>query len=460
MHRTRLTPQQQAQMLQQQQQQQQPQYQSQYAIDAPVEENTARTQAAPPRSARQPHYALPTTSTVLPEYANSEADVIRASFTTGNYRLISHLPNELKAHHVSEATASRIDDNITSAHFVAPHGSVRRLGGRGNDALFSTFDYKPEQYDRAVQLQTEMRKQQEERRLQVNPLPFLYSTPRPVLTNALAGALPHAAPGADPFEGSNTSASRQAFLEHQGLLHGPFVPSGGSRTVGEDRVIRLKLPEIVARLLRALDEDWADAHFQVYVDEDDLIMVQFAVASVDGGNSSNGNGLRGLQSYMNMFVKTAPVVSEFQLAKLPELWHHVPADADGNIYYALRPPWVRRRAEESMFALHPELSTAGGTFQKQRRTGELKEQERAQLPSAGPLLLTAGSSNGGNAAAAPAASASLSGAAAGGEKGGSRLLTAEERERMHAMMASFDAGVQPLAQRKQPGPGAWQGRRP
>jgi hypothetical protein len=87
MHRTRLTPQQQAHMLQQQQQ-------PQYFADGSDEDGSitarapqAQTQAAmqQPRTARQqPRYAQPTSSTVLPEYANSEADVIRASFTTGN----------------------------------------------------------------------------------------------------------------------------------------------------------------------------------------------------------------------------------------------------------------------------------------------------------------------------------------------------------------------------------------
>jgi hypothetical protein len=377
---------------------------------------------------------------------------------------------------VSEATASRIDDNITSAHFVAPYGSVRRLGshrGGGNDALFSTFDYKPEQYERPAQLQSELRKQQEQRRLQVNPLPFLYSTPRPLLTNALAGAAPSSAPGEDPFDGSNATASRQAFLEHQGLLHGPFVPSGGARSVGDDRVIRLKLPEILSRLLRALDDDWSDARFTAYVDEDDLILIQFALDSVDN--------LRGLQSYMNMFVKTSPIVSEFQLAKLPELWHHCPAHdnqqqnqqqqqdgapSDPNVYYALRPPWVRRRAEASMFALHPELSVAGGTFaaaQKQQALQRLREEKKAQQPTE-PLMLTAGSHH--NGAVVPAAPSSYGAQTASGGGGSSRhhhphshstastttvtaaVLTNEERERMNSMMASFDAGVQPPQQRQ------------
>lgn len=35
-------------------------------------------------SPRAPSYAQPTTAQLLPEYANAEAEAIRASFTTGN----------------------------------------------------------------------------------------------------------------------------------------------------------------------------------------------------------------------------------------------------------------------------------------------------------------------------------------------------------------------------------------
>lgn len=54
------------------------------------------------------------------------------------------------------------------------------------------------------------------------------------------------------------------------------------------------------------------------------------------------------------FLLLAAVVSEYHLTKLAELWNHT-AD-DGYIYFGFRPPWVRRRAEESFLALHPELA--------------------------------------------------------------------------------------------------------
>lgn len=213
-------------------------------------------------------------------------------------RTIAHLPTELKAHHVSEATASRIDDNITSSYFVAPHGTYRKFGAK--DALFSTFDYQPEEYSLASQIMSEQRQSQTDKQLKVHAQPFLYSTPRPQLINSLAGVATPAEnakyAGADVYTSAEEHSRRAAFLSAQKVLHGPFVPSTGHHSIGSDRVIRLKLPDIVARLMRCVDADWADTVFQIYADQDDLIIMQFEAETIDNP--------KGLLAYMNMFVKT------------------------------------------------------------------------------------------------------------------------------------------------------------
>src|SRR4051812_10892491 len=61
------------------------------------------------------------------------------------------------------------------------------------------------------------------------------------------------------------------------------------------------------------------------------------------------------------FVNTNSVISEHSLTKLPELWPHIDS-AEGMIYFALNPPWKKRRKEESFYALHPEMAKSGGTF--------------------------------------------------------------------------------------------------
>ena len=253
-------------------------------------------------NSKLPRYAAPTSSTTLPEFSNSESDAIRASFSTGSYRMIAHLPTELRAHHVSEATAARIDENLTSALFVAPHGSFRKLGSKGatQDALFSSFDYHPEEYNSllASRLLRETRQAAEAARVAVNPAPFLYSTPRPMLTNALAGmpGFDESVKYSEPYASAEDEVRRQEYLRSQGLLHGPFVPSHGSRSLGDDRVMRLRLPDILQGLMRDLDADWGDVEFQIYADPEDLIIIQFTEASLDN--------VKGLQAYMNMFINT------------------------------------------------------------------------------------------------------------------------------------------------------------
>lgn len=246
-----------------------------------------------PPARQTPHYLAPTTAQSLPEYVNAEAEAIKQSFSKSSYRMIQHLPNELKTHQISEATAARIGENITSAYFVQPHGTYRRVGAKGQDGLFSTFDYVSEEYSLATRLLKETHTEAEK-----NAKPFLYSTPRPQLLNSLAGAASYEENKqyTDPYEDSSTRDRRVAFLREQQLLHGPFVPSLAAKSVGEEHIIRSKLPDIVQKLMRAIDADWNDAEFQIYCDDDDIIIVQFAAASVDNP--------KGLQAYMNMFVKT------------------------------------------------------------------------------------------------------------------------------------------------------------
>jgi hypothetical protein len=211
------------------------------------------------------------------------------------------LPNELKPHHVSDATASRIDDNITSAHFIAPHGTVRKLGGSGRDALFSTFEYQPDQYSASAQLLLRSSSSTSTRGPGFNPSPFLYTTARPVVINALAGHVP--APDSDPWQAAVDPALRAAYMDHQGLLHGPFLPTGGaSKSIATEKSSRVSLPTIVSSLLKEIDRDWSDAAFQIYVDEEETIMIQFTLSTVED--------VRQLQTYMNMSVDYAHRRSE------------------------------------------------------------------------------------------------------------------------------------------------------
>ena len=43
---------------------------------------------------------------------------------------------------------------------------------------------------------------------------------------------------------------------------------------------------------------------------------------------------------------------KYKLKKVVEDWHSRPGD--GYLYYMFRPPWVRARATDTFFTLHPE----------------------------------------------------------------------------------------------------------
>ena len=126
-------------------------------------------------------------------------------------------------------------------------------------------------------------------------------------------------------------------------------------------------------------------------------------------------------------------MSEYGLSKLVELFGKEDGD---HIYFALRPPWVRRRADESFYALHPEMA-AGGAFQSQGRAIDQGEGQSA-LQQPEQLMLGPGS------AAPSAAYQSHAGPSH------QSALSAEERAQMSSLMASFDAGLQV----RKPAPGS------
>lgn len=51
-----------------------------------------------------PGYAIPSISSLLPTFTNSEQDFINRTFTTGNYDYIKHLPDDIKHQHVGPCT--------------------------------------------------------------------------------------------------------------------------------------------------------------------------------------------------------------------------------------------------------------------------------------------------------------------------------------------------------------------
>lgn len=272
-----------------------------------------------------PHYALPNTSSVLGPYANIESDMIKNAFNRGNFGLIKSLPNQLKANHLLESRANHIDSNITSGYDVKPHGSYKKIARFG---VFSDFEYMPSEYDLQDQLQAEETRELRDKILEVHQ-------DDPFIAMGRVQNDKHRAPyehKTDPFSRADDMEKRQNLLKQSRIMQGAFVPTGNAKKSRDGN--RSHLPDIIATMGSELDEDWEGTDFDLYVDEDDLVIVSFQRDTIDSE--------KGLQAYMNMLIKRLPVISKYGFSKVIELWNHAPDDGPV-LYYALKPSWVSRK---------------------------------------------------------------------------------------------------------------------
>jgi hypothetical protein len=94
-----------------------------------------------------PHYMLPNFSSILPEYANAEAEHIKCAFSTGNFMSIVKMPNKLAPNSVSQARQECIDENRQSAIVLrGPPKMITKCG------LFNQFEYTPSRYSLSEEL--------------------------------------------------------------------------------------------------------------------------------------------------------------------------------------------------------------------------------------------------------------------------------------------------------------------
>ena len=65
---------------------------------------------------------------------------------------------------------------------------------------------------------------------------------------------------------------------------------------------------MIKAFARELEEDWEDSDFQIYADEEDLIIIEFSLDSLDNP--------KGLLAYMNHMNNNLSMLSEFRLTKM------------------------------------------------------------------------------------------------------------------------------------------------
>lgn len=292
----------------------------------------------PETARRVPGYMRPTFASILPEYANAEADQIRRAFVGSNYSRLQKLPSKLSHQSVNAARFQQMDTNRLQARTTPIPVSTTPA------KLFRSYEYSPSPFERADELAHLARRTADAQRLAISGKPFASGPAGARLKHEDAfGAqdfrYPHLQ---EPYPDTRDEERRQRIAEDKKVLHGAFVPSGNRPPV--DAVTRKLLPELLHELHQALASDWPTLKLSVAPADDGMVVVRVEDASVECEP--------GLLAYMNVFVRSHRVASKYQLQKVAEDWNAKPGD--GGLYFVLRPPWVRNRSKDLIVVVSAE----------------------------------------------------------------------------------------------------------
>eukprot|EP00644_Phytophthora_capsici_P010884 jgi/Phyca11/6074/fgenesh1_pm.PHYCAscaffold_9_\ len=274
-----------------------------------------------------PRYMRPTFSSILPEYANSEADQIRKAFAAGSYTNIQKMPARLRNNAVNQARFEQMNEN----RLTQPKAGKNVT----KDGLFNKFEYTPSRFSLADETHME-RLRSEAKRTEISGQNFVSGCAAARLKHEDAfGAVnfryPHMQ---EPYRDVLAEKKHKRYLEEKKILHGAFVPCGQRPKV--DAVTRKLIPQIIQEMHEVLAVDWQGIDFSISPSQDENIVVRFNEVSIECEN--------GLVAYMNVFCKTNRVSSKYGLQKVAEDWNAKPGD--GGLYFAFRPPWVKNRSKD------------------------------------------------------------------------------------------------------------------
>ncbi|OQR95543.1 cleavage induced hypothetical protein [Thraustotheca clavata] len=273
-----------------------------------------------------PHYMLPNFSSILPEYANAEAEHIKSAFSTGNYHSILKMPSKLAPNAVNQARQDMMDENRYSGAVAKPPPKIVTKNG-----LFNQFDYTPSRYSFGDELLRAERLENEAKRLEIGGKDFICSSGAKKLKyedgfEDKDFVYPHM----DVYyNDAHDIAVRERWIEQKKKLFHDFVPSGATKSVG-DILTRKLLPDIVKELQEAISSDWEDCVVAVIPTDDGNIAIRF---QLDLGLES------ALAAYMNVFSNSHRLMTKYMLQKVVEDWNSKPGD--NCLYFVLRPPWIR-----------------------------------------------------------------------------------------------------------------------
>ncbi|KAG7376301.1 hypothetical protein PHYPSEUDO_013784 [Phytophthora pseudosyringae] len=296
------------------------------AVSAQSDEDA---QQQPEQTAKMPpRYMRPTFSSILPEYANSEADQIRKAFGAGSYANIQKMPARLRNNAVNQARFEKMNENRLTQPKTGKNAT--------KNGLFNKFEYTPSRFSLADGQAQMERLRSEAKRTEISGQDFVSGGAAARLKHEDAfGATNFRYPHMHaPCPDINEERKHKRRVEDKKILHGAFVPCGQRPPV--DAVTRKLIPQIIQEMHEVLAADWQGLDLSIAPARDENIVVRFNEVSIECEN--------GLVAYMNVFSKTNRVPSKYGLHKVAEDWNAKPGD--GGLYFAFRPPWVKNRSKD------------------------------------------------------------------------------------------------------------------
>lgn len=317
-----------------------------------------------------PRYMMPNFSSLLPAYANAEADHIRSAFARTHHASIQKLPARLAPQAVNRARLEQMDANRLSlpgegvpagsdlsTSSVYPNKSPRTKAKTAaattttKNGYFQPLEYAPSPFNLPDELAQLERLQSHAHRSAISGTPFVSSSKAAKLKyedsfGDTRFRYPHLAEPSPP-PAKEVGVKRNHLRESNGVRARSVLagePSGfGGFGGGGGVVTRKLLPDMIRELHEVLRGDWPELNFDVAPDESsEAIVVRVREASVESEPA--------LAAYMNVLVRSNHMVaSKYGLQKVAEDWNAKPGD--GALYFALRPPWAKNRSKDLVVVL-------------------------------------------------------------------------------------------------------------
>jgi len=329
------------------------------------------------KNGRMPHYSQTTVSHSAADFSNTEQDMIRQAFHTGNYTWMKELlPVELYPESVNFLRKKRMDHVRTaqSARQPMTWSKMTSLWGGG---YYFEFEFMPDPYD--AKRDHELSEKRKERskwddmghpkdwklpscsqRLKHEPLVISkdeLKDPR------LKQSIPYLGP-----ERSEEDSITKKSLNESSIQQPSFKTGKGAGLNDDGKMSRAGVhPQIVYHLQNKLNEDWDDVVVIVSVTDMDIVQIAFEMKTVDSE--------RGVMAYMNILSKDCELINTLGLRKISQLWgvqrifsnstmsknESMESNRDKFddqedstwMFFLLCPKWVKMRNTDAFYTRHP-----------------------------------------------------------------------------------------------------------